>query len=96
MKADESRLERALAHPSAVYPTPESVLEDDTLSRDEKGKVLRRWEFDVAELAVATEEGMPHAGEDLTRRILLALEKLEPGAEPSATGPGKHHVSGEP
>jgi hypothetical protein len=95
MVTKKSRLERALVDPSAVYPSPESVLDDETLSRNKKEKILRQWEFDMAELAVATEEGMPHDEEDLTRRIRLALKKVEPHREERPTGPGKHHVSGE-
>lgn len=95
MSAGNLKVERALTDPASVYSSPESVLKDDALSTGEKVQILRQWEFDMAELAVATEEGMPDNEEDLTRPIRLALEKLQPYRNAQPVGPSKHHVSGE-
>jgi hypothetical protein len=91
-KEKQERLNRALVDPASAYPNPEAVLQDKSISSEEKRKILSRWEFDVAELAVATEEGMPHDEEDLTRRILLALGQLDREGKREDIGPGKHHV----
>lgn len=89
------KLERALVDPASIYRDPDMVVGDNTLTISEKKKVLARWEFDMAELAVATEEGMPHDNEDLTRRILLAIRRLDSTEKRENVGPGKHHVSSE-
>ena len=46
------------------------------LSREQKIEILRRWEYDEAEIAVAEEEGMPDGRPLMLRQILLALEQL--------------------
>jgi len=51
-------VEKALVDPALVFKTPEEVLADSELSREQKIKILRRWEYDVRELQVAEEEGM--------------------------------------
>ena len=74
-----NRFEEALLDPHAVYATPRGVVDDGALSREQKIEVLRRWEYDAAELEVAEEEGMRGGETSMLRQILLALEEL--GAE---------------
>jgi len=69
-------LDRALLDPGAVFSAPEDVLRHSGLSREQKIKILRRWEYDEAEIAVAEEEGMPDGKPLRLRQILLALEEL--------------------
>jgi len=58
----------------------------------QKVEILRRWEYDAAEVAVAVEEGMPDRDdEDLLRRILLALDRLTGGLDVERSGPSKQH-----
>jgi hypothetical protein len=82
-----------LLDPAAAYSTPQHVVDDPALSRDQKIEVLRRWEYDVAEQRVAEEEGMPagRAGDegDLLRQIVLALDALSDGVDLDRTPPTK-------
>jgi hypothetical protein len=47
-----------LTDPASAYQEPQRVVEDNSLSRDQKIEILRRWEYDIRELQVADEEGM--------------------------------------
>jgi hypothetical protein len=58
---------------------------------EQKLEILRRWAYDASEVAVAEEEGMVGAENDLLRRILLALEQLPTGLDAQLTGPSKQH-----
>lgn len=69
-------LEAILKDPSAAYNKPEDILNDNSLSHDEKSKVLDQWEYDALELQVATEENMPGAKEVPLENILAAKKKL--------------------
>ncbi|AXS39919.1 hypothetical protein [Breoghania sp. L-A4] len=60
------------------------------MSAAQRIEILRRWEYDASEDSVATEEGMPGGDDDLTARILQALDRLG-GVNPENTGPTKHH-----
>ena len=84
-------LEIAILERGSVFGSPENVLENLELSRDQKIAILLRWEYDAAEEAVALEEGMPGQESDLQRRILVALGKLTDGIDIEHTGPSKQH-----
>lgn len=84
-------LEQALLDPSSVFTSPSQVLERVGLSAEQKIEVLRRWEYDAAESAVALEEGMPGGDSDLLRQILLALAELTRGIDMEQIGPTKQH-----
>jgi ubiquinone biosynthesis O-methyltransferase len=83
-------LEAAMLKPASMFGSPEKVLENAELSREQKIEVLSRWEYDAAEEAVALEEGMPGQESDLLRRILVALGKLD-GIDVERAGPSKQH-----
>lgn len=85
-------IERALIDPAAVFDSPEAVASASGLSVDRKIEVLRRWEYNAAEEAVALEEGMPGEESDLVRRILIALGKLAGPIDVSLTAPTKQHA----
>jgi len=84
-------LEQALLDPASVFDGPESVLAHPGLSDRQRIQILRRWEYDAAEVSVAIEEGMPDGNADLLHRVLRALEQL--GAEIGAdrVAPSKQH-----
>lgn len=82
-------VDRALLDPTAVFSSPEEVAEHGSLSLEQKVEILRRWEYDAAELAVATEEGMPGGENHLLRRVLLTLSRLTGGLDVEHTGPTK-------
>lgn len=68
----------ALLDPTSAFDAPEAVLAEAGLSRAQKIEILRRWEYDASELAVAEEEGMPQGGDEnsLLYRILAALDQI--------------------
>lgn len=57
--------------------TPEELLQDPGLDDASKVELLRRWEFDERQIAVAVEEGMPGPDPPLLQRILQARSVLE-------------------
>jgi hypothetical protein len=73
--------------------TPEDVLGNTDLADDEKAALLCQMAYDAAELAVATEEGMPGDGNDLQRRVLLALHRLQRRVDVEHTAPTKQHAA---
>jgi len=89
-----NRYEKALADPAAAFDAPESVLRDDALSDEQKIAILKQWEYDASEEAVALEEGMPGDDSDLLRRVLVALGTLTGPLDLEQTGPSKQHGLG--
>lgn len=75
--------------PSAVFANPEAVLTHAGLSDDEKIEILRRWEYDASELAVAEEEGMTGGEPAMLGRVLRALESLTGGFDTEHSPPTK-------
>lgn len=86
-----TKLEQALSDPSSVYDTPDDVVQDSTITRDEKIKILRQWEYDARDLAVAEEENMA-GGNDagLLDKVLRALHTLNVEFNPDKSPPTKH------
>jgi len=70
-------IEKALLNPSGSFARPLDVLTDTTLSREEKIRILRRWEYDARELEVAEEENMAGGPPDQLDQVLEALHRLE-------------------
>lgn len=84
--------EKALLDPQDFFDDPEEVLDHPELTKAQKIEILRRWEYDANEVAVAEEEGM--VGSDpplMLRRVLLALDKLTGGTGGGQTSPTKHN-----
>lgn len=71
------KLEQALLDPASVYQAPAEVLADNTLTREEKIKVLRSWEYDARELEVAEEENMGGGRPSLLGQVLSALHRMD-------------------
>jgi hypothetical protein len=69
-------LEQALLDPGSVFASPEDVLLDERLSKQQKIEILRRWEYEAKENSVALNEGMPDGNGDLLQRILSAIRRL--------------------
>ena len=82
---EKQALEKALLDPQSVFETPQDVVREPSLSTDRKIEILRRWEYNVSEEAVALEEGMP--GEE----ILVAIGELGGAIDAERTGPTKQH-----
>jgi hypothetical protein len=82
----------AIFDPGSVFTSPEEVRDSSALSTEQKIDILRSWEYDAAELAVAEEEGMcGDDDDDLLRRVLLALDSVTDGIDVEHTGPTKQH-----
>jgi len=74
--------------------TPEDVLRNASLNEEDKANLLCQMAYDAAELAVATDEGMPGDGsDDLQRRVLLALHQLHRSIDVEHTAPTKQHAA---
>lgn len=90
-KPSRERLQEALLDPPGVFASPDEVVTLAELSREQKIRILKAWEYDAAEAEVATEEGMPGEAEGLLRLILLALHRVSSGVDASRTAPSKQH-----
>lgn len=69
---------QAMRDPKSCYVEPCQVVTDDTLSKEEKIKVLKQWEYDARERSVAEEENMPSGPDEtfMLSRIKEALREL--------------------
>ncbi|HXV79648.1 MAG TPA: hypothetical protein VEG60_07190 [Candidatus Binatia bacterium] len=83
-------VEKALVDPGSVFQTPEEVVANNELSREQKIKILHRWEFDVRELQVAAEEGMGGPQPVTLDAVLRALKSLGAPADMERSAPTKH------
>lgn len=88
MPADFAKI---LLDPGSAYEGPEDVLRDGSITREQKTEILRRWQYNAAEEAVALEEGMPGEESDLLRRILIALGEVAGPLNVELSGPSKQH-----
>lgn len=75
--------EEALLDPASLFKEPEAVVNREDLTKEQKIEILRRWEYDASEVAVAEEEGMIADRPLMLRRVVLALEQLTGGDEGS-------------
>ena len=67
----------AFRDPASMYADPGAVVTDRSLSREQKIRILRRWEYDAREMQVAEEEGLAPSGpEPLLDAVLAALNAL--------------------
>ena len=82
-------IDKALVDPALVFNAPEEVLADNELSREQKIKILQRWEYDVRELQVAEEEGMEGPQPVTLDVVLRALRALGAPADTERSAPTK-------
>lgn len=76
---------KALKDPTVFYHLPRDVLEDPSLTKEQKIKVLQQWEYDARELLVATEENMVGSKDGgLLDRVLEALHAIDPEYDSAA------------
>jgi hypothetical protein len=81
--------EKALVDPGLVFKTPDKVLTDGVLSRDQKIKILQKWEYDARELQVAEEEGMEGPQAVTLDAVLRALRSLGAPEDTERSAPTK-------
>lgn len=72
-----SKFEQALRNPTNVYRYPKDLLEDESLSLDEKLKILQQWKVDAYELMIAEEENMGGDGPTMLSRVTRAIGILK-------------------
>lgn len=82
-------LEKALVDPASVFKTPDDVVMAEELGIEDRIRILRRWEYDARELAVADEENMPGDSTLLLDQVLAALRRLGYSAKPEEAPPTK-------
>ena len=79
-KEIQSKLERALLDPSAVFGSPDEVVDTPDLGDTDKIRILERWESDAEQLQVATEENMGDGDVNdgaLLKRVRDALARIQ-------------------
>lgn len=85
--------EKVLLDPASAFVSPEALLVDENFSPAQKIELLRRWEYDVCEMDVAQEEGMPvsvaEEDKNMLSRILEALDTLGADVDSEHTPPTK-------
>lgn len=69
-------IDKALQDPSAVFSQPADIIKADDISRDDKVRLLRQWEYDAREQSVAEEENMTGGPPVRLDEVLAALHKL--------------------
>ncbi len=92
--AKELDYNEALRDPAGHFADPAAVVDAPNLTAEQKIGVLRQWEYDESEIAVASEEGMPGPESALLQQIAAALAVLDPGGE--STAPHKQRVPPAP
>ena len=69
-------IEKAILKPNSEFACPEDILCEQSLTREQKIKILRQWEYDARELEVAEEENMGGGPPSMLDEILRALHCL--------------------
>jgi hypothetical protein len=88
------KMDQALGDVGGVYKQPEAIRDDASLSRADKIKLLKQWEYDLRELQVAAEENMtgPGSGQnaELLRSVRKCLGELGGDEDLELAGAAKH------
>ena len=81
-----------IAHPQSHYATPDDLIEDRDLSREEKLDALKIWEQDARQMLTASNEGMAGSDEGIDPnnhhmlgQVERAKDKLQRSAKPAAS-----------
>ena len=82
-------LEKAKVNPAAGFKSPQEVVSSQTLSREQKIEILRRWEQDARLMEVAEEENMPGPQPKLLQPIRDALHALNYWPDTEHSSPSK-------
>ncbi len=68
--------DRALLAPEEVFESPMDVVNTDSMTPEQKLKVLQHWEANARDLQVATEESMTGPGRPHLGEVRRAINKL--------------------
>lgn len=69
--------EHALIDPSSEYASPQAVVDDESLSKEQKIAVLKQWQHDALEIMRADEENMAGESENMLSRVTQALREIQ-------------------
>jgi hypothetical protein len=90
-RAASSKIDK-IEHPQSHYTTPDELIEDRDLSREEKLDALRIWEQDARQMLTASNEGMPGSDEGIDPdnhhmlgQVERAKDKLQRLAKPAVS-----------
>jgi hypothetical protein len=87
-------MEEALADVGKVYRQPRAICDDPKLTKAEKIKLLKQWEYDLRELQVAADENMTGSGTgrnaELLRDVRDCLNSLGADDDLELAGASKH------
>lgn len=70
-------IKKAFINPAKVFDAPKDVCNAENLTREQKEKILNRWEYDAKQLHVAEQENMPGPKSELLNKVLEAKKQLE-------------------
>jgi len=83
----DKEIELAILDPTSVFATPDEVLRRKDIPKKDKILILKSWEYDVRDLEVAREEGMPGVAMRVKLvDVLDALHTLGGVSEQTHTG----------
>ncbi len=82
-------IEKAMLDAASVFASPDAVVRDQSITREQKLKILKRWAYDARELEVAEEENMRGGPPSMLGEILNALHGLESDIDTDHSPPTK-------
>lgn len=82
-------IDRAILDPAGFFKVPSEVLQSSDLTKEQKIKILRQWEYDARELEVAEEESMIGNNSHLLDQVHKALMELGENLDPNHSSPNK-------
>jgi hypothetical protein len=90
-RAASSKIDK-IEHPQLHYATPDQLIDDRDLSREEKLDALKIWEQDARQMLTASSEGMPGSEEgidpsnhNMLGQVERAKDKLQRSAKPAVS-----------
>jgi hypothetical protein len=88
---DQQSFDKLVGDVAKHFATPDALLADETLTREQKLALLQQWEYDLHLMQVATEENMtgdapPGTNAEKIRQVHAAAEEL--GAKLDGEGSG--------
>jgi hypothetical protein len=70
------QLKNKIGNPEAHFDKPKDVVQDGSLSHQEKKKALNTWEQDERQLLTASNEGMPGSDEGERKKEANRLDEV--------------------
>lgn len=82
-------IEKAMLNPGSVFASPDEVVRDQSIPREQKIKILKRWAYDARELEVAEEENMCGGPPSMLGEVLNAMHCLDTDIDTEHSPPTK-------